>query len=74
MVDTLDEPLMCIKFSNEEDAVSCQDALLHQCDLMNALYDENEQLKISLSACAEKNRRLQTILDKLGYEYIGDLK
>ena len=36
--------------------------------------EENEQLQISLSAAVEKNRKLQTILDKLGYDYSGDLK
>lgn len=38
------------------------------------LEKENEQLQKSLSASVEKNRKLQRILDKLGYEYIGDLK
>lgn len=38
------------------------------------LKEENEQLQKSLSASVEKNRKLQTILDKLGYTYVGDLK
>lgn len=81
LVDTLYAPLMRIKFNNKEDAVSYQDALFYQCDLMNALYDENKelkeenkQLKISLSTFVKKSKRLQNILDKLGYKYIGDLK
>lgn len=40
----------------------------------NKLEKENEQLQKSLSSSVEKNRKLQTILDKLGYDYIGDLK
>ena len=38
------------------------------------LSEENEQLQKSLSGYVEKNRKLQTILDKLGYTYVGDLK
>lgn len=37
--------LIFIKFTNKEDAVSCKDSLKYQCNLMNELYDENEQLK-----------------------------
>ena len=37
--------LLFIKFTNKEDAVSCKDSLKYQCNLMNELYDENEQLK-----------------------------
>ena len=43
-------------------------------DELNKLNDENEQLQKSLSASVEKNRKLQRIFDKLGYEYIGDSK
>ena len=42
----------------------------HNKDLM----EEIGQLQKSLSASVEKNRKLQTILDKLGYTYVGDLK
>ena len=49
--------LIFIKFTNQEDAVSCKDSLKHQCNLMNELYEENEQLK-------ETNERLQWELDK----------
>ena len=37
--------LIFIKFTNKEDAVSCKDSLKYQCNLMNELYEENEQLK-----------------------------
>ena len=37
--------LLFIKFTNKEDAVSCKDSLKYQCNLMNELYDENEQLR-----------------------------
>ena len=37
--------LLFIKFTNKEDAVSCKNGLMYQCNLMNELYDENEQLK-----------------------------
>ena len=48
---------------------------LEQCaNELNRLNKENEQLQKSLSSSVEKNRKLQTILDKLGYTYIGDLK
>lgn len=50
--------LLFIKFSNKEDAVSCKDSLKYQCNLMNELYDENEQLK-------EENKKLRLIISKL---------
>ena len=37
--------LLFIKFTNKEDAVSCKNGLMYQCNLMNELYDENERLK-----------------------------
>ena len=37
--------LLFIKFTNKEDAVICKDSLKYQCNLMNELYDENEQLR-----------------------------
>lgn len=40
--------LLFIKFTNKEDAVRCKDSLKYQCNLMNELYDENEQLKEEL--------------------------
>jgi len=40
--------LLFIKFNNEEDAVSCENALMYQCNLMNELNDENEELKQQL--------------------------
>lgn len=54
--------LLFIKFTNKEDALSCKDSLKHQCNLMNELYDENEQLK-------EENKylkkRIKVISDEL---------
>lgn len=48
--------LLFIKFSNKEDAVSCKDSLKYHCNLMNELYDENEQLK-------DENERLRLELE-----------
>lgn len=42
--------LVFIKFTNKEDAVSCKNALMYQCNLMNELYEEKEQLKIDLES------------------------
>lgn len=48
---------------------------LEQCaNELNRLNKEIEQLQKSLSNFVEKSRKLQTILDKIGYEYTGDLK
>lgn len=47
--------LIFIKFTNKEDAVSCKDSLKYQCNLMNELYDENEQLK-------EENEQLRQMI------------
>lgn len=41
--------LMYFQFSNIEDATSCKDALIHQCNLMNELSDENEQCKMMIA-------------------------
>ena len=40
--------LSFIRFNNKEAAVSCENALMYHCNLMNELNDENEQLKQSL--------------------------
>lgn len=37
--------LLFIKFTNKEDAVSCKDSLMYQCDLMNELYDGKEHFQ-----------------------------
>ena len=37
--------LLYFQFSNIEDATSCEDALIHQCSLMNELHEENQYLK-----------------------------
>lgn len=37
--------LMYIQFSNIEDAKSCEDALIYQCNLMNELHEENQLIK-----------------------------
>lgn len=59
--------LLFIKFTNKEDAVSCKDSLKYQCNLMNELYDENEQLK-------EENEQLRHELDSLTGCYCADNK
>ena len=48
--------LLFVKFTNEEDALRCKDSLKHHCNLMNELYDENEQLK-------DENERLRFELE-----------
>ena len=45
-----DLQLMYIQFNNIEDAKSCEDALIYQCNLMNELHDECEFLKIDNEA------------------------
>lgn len=50
--------LIFIKFTNKEDAVSCKDSLKYQCNLMNELYDENEQLKEENEQLKEENKKL----------------
>lgn len=50
------EKLLFVKFTNEEDALSCKDSLKYHCNLMNELHDENEQLQI-------ENKRLQKELN-----------
>lgn len=42
--------LIFIKFTNKEDAVSCRNALIHHCNLMNELYEEKEQMKKRLES------------------------
>ena len=37
--------LISISFKEHKDAVDCRDALMYQCNMMNELYEENEQLK-----------------------------
>lgn len=46
--------LLFFKFSNKEDAVTCEGALKYLCDLMNELHEENEQLRQFIN----KGRRL----------------
>ena len=59
--------LLFIKFTNKEDAVSCKDSLKYQCNLMNELYDENEQLKQKLENLDlnEKNDTVKMIDGKV---------
>lgn len=42
--------LLFIKFTNKEDALSCKDSLKYQCNLMNELYEEKEQMKKRLES------------------------
>lgn len=42
--------LIFIKFTNKKDAVRCKNSLMYQCNLMNGLYEEKEQLKIELES------------------------
>lgn len=42
--------LFFIKFTNEEDAASCRNALMNHCNLMNELYEEKEQMKKRLES------------------------
>lgn len=54
--------LLFIKFTNKEDAVSCKDSLKYQCNLMNELYDENEQLR----------KQIQNYEKLLSNSYVGE--
>lgn len=42
--------LLFIKFTNKEDAVSCRNALMYHCNLLNELYEEKEQMKKRLES------------------------
>lgn len=55
--------LIFIKFTNKEDAVSCKDSLKYQCNLMNELYDENEQLKEENEQLKQKIQRWKNLYD-----------
>jgi len=46
--------LISISFKEHSDAIDCRDALMYQCDLMNELYEENQQLKAQLTADVEE--------------------
>ena len=50
-----------IFFKEYKDAVDCRDALMHQCDLMNELYEENKELKASLYV--EKTNTAEVVND-----------
>lgn len=54
--------LLFIKFTNKEDAVSCKDSLKYQCNLMNELYDENEQLR----------KQIQIYEQLISNSYVGE--
>ena len=55
--------LIFIKFTNKEDAVSCKDSLKYQCNLMNELYDENEQLKEENEQLKQKIQRWKNLYE-----------
>lgn len=56
--------LLFIKFNNKEDAVSCKDSLKYQCNLMNELYDENEQLKEEIRAYPINEQYAEEIIEQ----------
>ena len=58
--------LLFIKFTNKEDAVSCKDSLKYQCNLMNELYDENEQLRKQIQNYE------QLISQSISNSYVGE--
>lgn len=75
LVDVLDNNarLLFIRFSNKPDARSCESALMHQCMLMNALYDENKDLKQELRGIydiATLNKAI-SIINKIYDGYLG---
>ena len=57
--------LLFIKFTNKEDAVRCKNSLKQQCNLMNELYDENEQLKQKIKDKNEYQRVLEAKIRRL---------
>ena len=60
--------LMYIQFSNIEDATSCENALIHQCNLMNELYEENRELQRHLdvmrSGALTDDKRIKELYDE----------
>ena len=67
--------LLFIKFTNKEDAVRCKDSLKYQCNLMNELYDENEQLRLELEthkhplwSTREAEKKVNKLADSLADE------
>jgi FtsZ-binding cell division protein ZapB len=64
LVDVVEnKQLMSITFKNESDAIDCKNALMYQCDLLNELHKENEQLK----------QEVETLQEELAH-FIGDVE
>ena len=49
--------LLFIKFTNKEDAVSCRNALMCHCDLLNEMSDENGHLKKENEQLKQENNK-----------------
>lgn len=67
--------LLFVKFTNKEDALSCKDSLKHHCNLMNELYNENEQLRLELEthknplwSTREAEKKVNKLADSLADE------
>lgn len=75
-VDSVDNRhFLTISFKDYKDAVDCRDALLYQCNMMNELHEENQDLKSfnqdlseNLSVCADKRLAQGEYLTKLTNE------
>lgn len=67
--------LLFVKFTNKEDTLSCKDSLKHHCNLMNELYNENEQLRLELEthknplwSTREAEKKVNKLADSLADE------
>ena len=80
LVDYIDNrQLISITFKEYKDAVNCRDALMYQCNLMNELAEENQELKSfnqdlaeELSVCANarisKDNQIERLEEKIQRE------
>ena len=59
---------MYIQFSNIEDATSCENALIYQCNLMNELHEKNRELQRHLdvmrSGALTDDKRIKELYDE----------
>lgn len=55
--------LLAISFNNLLDAMSCKNALMYHCNLMNNLYTENQELNNLKNLCRDYNIKLEDIYD-----------
>jgi hypothetical protein len=59
-----------IKFHTEKDAIDCKNALMCQCNLLNVLHEENQELRLLVDTLKEQNMKFKLRLKDLGVEYL----